>query len=155
MPRIGLGRWILSWLTKPLVAMKQSFESILGIAQRTVPGISQSAVAGAYRAAEKALDIQPTIDTMNRAEKWEPSLMLETDLGAPRRYLVTFEVQVSYPAEKRVEIEQRHVYFMERMSASGYEQAYLSTYMGEGARDTGIIRGARAIDVQHNSGWSY
>jgi hypothetical protein len=155
MARVGLGRWLLSWVTKPLVAIKQPFESILRIVRGIVPGISQSTVAGAYRNAEQALGFQPTIDTMDRSSPWEISLMSEEKLGAPRRYLVTFEVQVSYPNEGITETEQRTVYFMDRLSASEYERQYLSQYMGEGERDTGILKGARAVNVSHNDGWHY
>ncbi len=81
--------------------------------------------------------------------------MTEEKLGAPRRYLVTFEVQVSYPNEGVTEIEQRTVYFMDHLSAAEYESQYLSQYMGEGERDTGILKGARAINVAHNVNWHY
>lgn len=155
MPRIGLGRWLLSWITKPLVALRTPFDSILKLVRGAAPEVTQSQAAGAYRAAEKALDLQPTIESMDRSQPWEVGLMSEEILGAPRRYLVTFEVQVSYPTEGVKTIEQRNVYFNERLSASEYERQYLAQYMGQGERDTGIIKGARAVNVSHHSSMEY
>ena len=155
MPRIGLGRWLLSWVTKPLVAIKQSFEFVLSLVRGLAPGISESDVAGAYRAAEKSLDLAPTIDTMDRSSKWEIGLITEEHLNMPRRYLVQFEALVYYPDTKTSEIQLRSMYFNERLSASEYEQEFLGSRIGLGEKDTGILRGVRAINVSHNSYMQY
>ena len=151
MPRIGLGRWLLSWVTKPLVAIKQSFEFVLSLVRKVAPEVSQSDVAGWYRAAEKSLHLAPTIDTMDRKNKWEIGLMTEEHLNMPRRYLVQFEAQVYYPDTKTSEIQLRTMYFNERLSASEYEQEFLGSRIGLGEKDTGILKGARAINLSHNS----
>ena len=155
MPRIGFGRWLLSWITKPLVAARATFERILGIAKGAAPEVTQSQVAGAYRAAEKALDLMPSIQSMDRASPWEIGLMAEDKLGKPHRYMVTFRVQVYYPESKKTEEELRRMYFDKRMSASEYEQAYLGTRMGSITTGTDSIVGAEAVEIEHYAGLPY
>lgn len=155
MPRIGLARWILSWVTKPLVAARQSFERIFGIVKGAAPGITQSQVAGAYRAAEKALNLQPTIESMNRTTPWEIGLMGEEKLGAPRRYLVQFDVLIRDPETRKRATVTRNMYFNERLSAGEYEQAFLGSRMGLTEAYEEEILGAEAVNVLHYSGMEY
>lgn len=155
MPRIGLGRWLLSWVTKPLVAIRRSFEDILSLVRGVAPGVTQSEAAGAYRAAEKALDLAPTIDTMDRHNPWEIGLMTEDKLNMPRRYLVQFEAQIYYSSSKKTDIELRNMYFNDRLSAAEYEQEFLGSRMGEGEMYGETLKGVRAINVTHYSGLSY
>ena len=155
MAKVGLARWLLSWVTKPLVAARQSFERIFGIVKAAAPSVTQSQVAGAYRAAEKSLSLQPTIAAMDRGETWPVGIMAENKLGAPRRYLVTFDVKVRDPATRAVTTHPYTMYFNERLSARGYEQAFLGERMGDSDLYDEEILGAEAIDVEHNMGWEY
>lgn len=155
MARIGFARWLLSWMTKPLVAARQTFESVFKIAKAAAPSVTQSQVAGAYRAAEKSLDLQPTIQSMNRHAPWEIGLMTEERLGAPRRYLVTFDVLVRDPESRARSTRTFTMYFNERLSASEYEQAFLGSRMGTTEAYEYDILGAEAVDVAHNPGWEY
>ena len=155
MPKIGLGRWLLSWITKPLVAIGQSFERILSIARGVDSSITQSAVAGAYRSAETALDLAPTIASMDRHEAWPIGIMGEEKLGRARNYLVEFDVQVLDTDTGERYMSTRKVYFMRRMSASEYEAEYLKDFAGDPYEEGQSIEGAKAVDVVHNRGLAY
>ncbi len=155
MPRIGLARWLLSWVTKPLVAIRTPFDRILSIVRGAAPGVTQSQVAGAYRAAEKALDLQPTIESMDRTAPWEIGLMGDETLGAPRRYLVQFDVLIRDPDTRKRKTVTRNMYFNERMSAVEYEQAYLGSRMGLTEAYEEEILGAEAVNVLHYAGMEY
>lgn len=155
MPKIGLGRWLLSWVTKPLVAIKAPFDRILSLVRRVAPSTTQSQVAGAYRAAEKALDLMPTIQSMDRHAPWDQGLMLEEKFGKPHKYMVTFRVQVYYTERHVTEEEIRRMYFDNLMSASQYEQEYLGSRMGDVRTGTDSILGAEAIELAHYAGAPY
>lgn len=155
MPKIGLARWLLSWITKPLVAIRTPFDSILKIVRGVVPGVTPSMVAGSYRAAEKALDLQPTIESMDRHAPWEIALMGEEKLGAPRRYLVQFDVLIRDPVTREKVIVTRNMYFNERLSAAEYEQAFLGSRMGLTEAYEEEILGAEAVNVLHYAGMEY
>ncbi len=155
MARIGFGRWLLSWVTKPLVAARQSFERIFQIVKTAAPKVTQSQVAGAYRSAEKALDLMPTIQSMDRASPWEIGLMGEEKLGAPRRYLVQFDVLIRDPETRKRTMVTRNMYFNERLSAREYEQEFLGSRMGLTEAYEEEILGAEAVNVLHYSGTDY
>lgn len=155
MPKIGLARWLLSWVTKPLVAIKASFERIFSIVKGVAPSVTPSMAAGAYRAAEKALDLQPTIESMNRSAPWEIGLMGEEKLGAPRRYLVQYDVLIRDPDTRAKKIVTRNMYFNERLSAAEYEQAFLGSRMGLTEAYEEEILGAEAVNVLHYAGMDY
>lgn len=155
MPKIGLARWLLSWITKPLVAIRAPFERILRIVRGAVPGVTPSMAAGAYRAAEKALSLQPTIESMDRRAPWEIALMGEEKLGAPRRYLVQFDVLIRDPTTRERMIVTRNMYFNERLSAAEYEQAFLGSRMGLTEAYEEEILGAEAVNVLHYAGMEY
>lgn len=155
MPRVGLARWLLSWVTKPLVSIRTSFERIFNIVKAVAPSVTPSMVAGAYRAAEKALDLQPTIESMDRHAPWEIALMGEEKLGAPRRYLVQFDVLIRDPQTRQKMIVTRNMYFNERLSAAEYEQAFLGSRMGVTEAYEEEILGAEAVNVLHYAGMEY
>jgi hypothetical protein len=92
---------------------------------------------------------------MDRGETWPVGIMAENKLGAPRRYLVTFDVKVRDPATRAVTTHPYTMYFNERLSARGYEQAFLGERMGDSDLYDEEILGAEAIDVEHNMGWEY
>lgn len=155
MPRVGFAQWILSWVTKPLVRAFRPFESVLSFIKRIVPQVPTSRVADAYRAAEKSLGLQPVITAMDRKVPYPIEYMVETRNMAPRRYLVTFEALVRDPSTREVSRHPFTMYFNERMSASGYEQAFLGTRMGGSDVYDEEILGAEVIEVAHFAGMDY
>lgn len=155
MPRIGLGRWLLSWIAKPLVAIGQTFERVFDIVRAVDPTVSTSVVAGSYRNAEVALNLAPNIDSADRSAPWEIGLMTEERLGRARNYLVEFEVQVLNTETGERYLDKRLEYFMRRMSAEEYEAAYLNTAAGDPYEEGESVEGAIAVNVVHNYGLNY
>lgn len=155
MARVGFARWLLSWVTKPLVAARQSFDRVFGIVKAAAPSVTKSLVAGAYRAAEKALSISPYLRELPRNIVPPMSAIVESRLGAPRRYLVTFDVKVRDPATRVVTTHPYTMYFNERMTLGGYEQAFLGSRMGDSDIYDEEILGAAVESIEHNMGWEY
>lgn len=151
----GFFGWLAGWVSKGFAALGRTFERTSAFLSGVAPGIPTSTVAEAFRVAEKQISLEPEITATPADTPWPTNLMTEEKHGSPRRYLVTFEVKVSYPNQKITTMEERNVYFMDHHSKREYEALYLAEFMDAGERESGIIKGARAVNVSHYAGWSY
>ena len=151
----GIIKWIIGKVVPSFVQLGKGIGDIFTFLKPTIPGVSQSQIAGVFRRYEKAVQTTEKIQHVIKTELFSKANMIESDMEHGRRYMVKYRFtvqdnktgEISSVYRNLAEAKNRSIDEMLRRGMDFFEDRF---------QDSGItIKGVEIANVYHKAGYSY